>query len=160
MSMLDIIHTYTNPLERALALAVEGHSNQVDKQERPYILHCLRVMMAGETDEERIVGLLHDLLEDSSYEAEDLLHMEFTSEVVGAIVAITHCKGQSNLDYYEQVKQNALALRVKRYDIEDNVSRLGTLTDVKTRQRLTAKYQRAREVLFGEPLMDLTNPEK
>ena len=150
MTMLDILHTYNHPLERAMALAVDAHSGQVDKQDQPYILHCLRVMFAGETEEERIVGVLHDLLEDTKYEARDLVHLKFTEPVVEALVAITHVKGQTNLNYYRQVKQNALALRVKRHDIDDNVSRLDTLADIMTQQRLAAKYQRAREVLFGE----------
>ena len=151
MSMLDIIHDfYGHSLERAIAVAVDAHANQVDKQGRPYILHVLRVMMAGTTDEERIVGVLHDLLEDTEYKAVDLLHLGFSPECVEAIVDLTHTKWQSNHEYYAQVKENPLALAVKRYDIDDNYNRLGEVVDLATRQRLKDKYDRARKVLFGE----------
>jgi hypothetical protein len=52
-------------LEDAIALAVDVHRSQIDKAGLPYILHPLRVMLALETAEERIVGVLHDVLEDS-----------------------------------------------------------------------------------------------
>ena len=150
MSMLDIIHCYEHPIERAIAIASEAHAGQVDKQGRPYILHPLRVMMAGTTDEERVVGILHDVLEDSAYRAVDLLHLGFSPECVEAIVDLTHTKWQSNREYYEQVKENPLALTVKRYDIDDNYNRLEEVVDLATRQRLKDKYDRARKVLFGE----------
>ena len=145
--MLDIIRYYDHPIERAIAIAIEAHAHQVDKQNRPYILHVLRVMMKGATDEERIVGVLHDLFEDTNYTYEDLLHLGFASEIVDAITALTHAKWQSNNEYYTQVKENPLALQVKLYDMEDNMSRLDSIQDEATKKRLTEKYQRGWEVL-------------
>ena len=51
-------------LGRAIAIAAEAHSGQFDKAGAPYILHPLRVMLSLSTEEERIVGVLHDLVED------------------------------------------------------------------------------------------------
>ena len=51
-------------LEKAIKIAVEAHTGQVDKGGNPYILHPLRVMLSIETEEERIVGVLHDVVED------------------------------------------------------------------------------------------------
>ena len=51
-------------LERAIAIAAEGHAGVKDKAEQPYILHPLRVMQAMTTTEERIVAILHDVVED------------------------------------------------------------------------------------------------
>ena len=150
MSMLDITHIYEHPIERAIAIASEAHAGQVDKQGRPYILHVLRVMVAGTTDEERIVGVLHDIIEDTEYRAVDLLHLGFSPECVEAIVDLTHTKWQSNDEYYTQIKANPLALAVKRHDVDDNYSRLEEVVDLATRQRLKDKYDRARKVLFGE----------
>ena len=150
MSMLDIIRCNEHPIERAIALANGAHANQVDKQGKPYILHCLRVMLAGQGETEQIVGCLHDVLEDTSYTSQDLLHLGFSEEIVAAVVAITHTKWQGNTAYYDQVKANALALAVKRHDIDDNCNRLDSITDVAVRHRLTQKYAYARKVLFGE----------
>ena len=51
-------------LEKAIKIAVEAHTGQVDKGGNPYILHPLRVMLSLNTEEERIVGVLHDVVED------------------------------------------------------------------------------------------------
>ena len=55
-------------LEKAIKIAVEAHTGQLDKGGNPYILHPLRVMLSLETEEERIVGILHDVVEDCSPE--------------------------------------------------------------------------------------------
>ncbi len=51
-------------LEKAIKIAVEAHTGQVDKSGNPYILHPLRVMLSLNTEEGRIVGVLHDVVED------------------------------------------------------------------------------------------------
>ena len=51
-------------LERAIAIATEAHADQVDKAGAPYISHPLRVMRAQDSEEARIVGVLHDVVED------------------------------------------------------------------------------------------------
>ena len=55
-------------LEKAIKIAVEAHTGQVDKGGNPYILHPLRVMLSLDTEEERIVGVLHDVVEDCAPE--------------------------------------------------------------------------------------------
>lgn len=147
--MVDFM-VYGNLLERAIAVAVDGHAGQVDKQDAPYILHCLRVMLAGQNEEEQIVGVLHDLLEDTTFTYRDLAGFEFPDPVILAVIALTKGARQPLYEYYDQVAANPLALRVKRYDIHDNYTRLHTLKDVMIRQRLEAKYLRARQVLFGQ----------
>ena len=54
-----------NLLERAIELAVKHHKGQTDKAGKAYILHPLRLMMAVNTDEEKIVAVLHDIVEDT-----------------------------------------------------------------------------------------------
>ena len=51
-------------LEKAIKIVVEAHTGQLDKGGNPYILHPLRVMLSLKTEEERIVGVLHDVFED------------------------------------------------------------------------------------------------
>ena len=59
-------------LEKALRIAVEAHAGQVDKAGKPYIFHPLRVCARCFTDEERLVALLHDIIEDTEITAEDV----------------------------------------------------------------------------------------
>ncbi len=58
-------------LEDAIRLAVEAHQGQRDKIGQPYILHPLRVMFRLTSETERIVGVLHDVIEDSKQEKHD-----------------------------------------------------------------------------------------
>ena len=52
-------------LAKAIEIAASAHSTQKDKGGSPYILHPIRVMMSLNTEEEKIVGVLHDVVEDS-----------------------------------------------------------------------------------------------
>ena len=49
-------------LERAIEIAKQAHTDQVDKGGADYIGHPLRVMEMGRTEEEKIVGVLHDVI--------------------------------------------------------------------------------------------------
>ena len=62
-----------NTVDLALKIAVKAHAGQVDRDHEAYILHPLTVGLMGKTDEERCAGFLHDVMEDTSYTAEDLL---------------------------------------------------------------------------------------
>ena len=48
-------------LERAIAIAVQAHTGQVDKGGAPYITHPLRVMCQMDSDDARIVAVLRTL---------------------------------------------------------------------------------------------------
>ncbi len=52
-------------LGRAISIAAQGFQNITDKGGQPYILHCIRVMNQMDTEEEKIVAILHDVIEDS-----------------------------------------------------------------------------------------------
>ena len=137
------------PLERAIELAVEKHKGQRDKACRPYILHLLRVMMRMRTDEERIVAVLHDIIEDAGVSERALLEAGFSREIVDAVVALTRRRepepGESYADFIERAARNPLARRVKLADLEDNmdVTRLDQVTE-KDRERLD-RYIRSRK---------------
>ena len=141
-------------VEKALMIACAAHLGQRGKSGRngePYFFHCLRVMMRGKDDEEKAVGILHDALEDTDVTARELLEEGIPLHIVEAVVAISHEPGEPRVDYYERLKQNELALRVKRYDLEDNTDpvRMSEL-DKETKKRLTKKYKKAFKLLYGE----------
>jgi len=64
-------------LDKALKIAIEAHTSQVDKGGKPYILHPLRLMMKFKSEQEMIVAVLHDVVEDSDYSFDDLKKMGF-----------------------------------------------------------------------------------
>lgn len=140
-------------LERAIDMAAFRHFGQRDKTDQPYILHVLRVMLRGKTYEEMIVGVLHDIVEDTATTLGEL-NMRFGEEIANAINCITHRPLERNLDYIQRVKTNPLATAVKLYDLEDNLSeeRMQDLDDA-TRARLSEKYARALEILSDNPML-------
>ena len=84
-------------LERAIEIAVEAHKGQLDKGGNPYILHPLRVMMSVDLELEKIVAVLHDVVEDSNWTFEALLAEGFSNEVIEALKSVT--KKSDNEDY-------------------------------------------------------------
>jgi (p)ppGpp synthase/HD superfamily hydrolase len=130
-------------LEDAIALAVEAHRGQRDKAGQTYILHPLRVMMRLEGEAERMVAVLHDVVEDSSYTLERLRELGYPEEVLGALERLTKHEGETYEAFIERVLPHPLARRVKLADLEDNmdVRRLPAVT-AKDAERL-ARYRAA-----------------
>lgn len=135
-------------LERAIALAVETHSGQVDKAGEPYILHPLRVMFSLSSGDERIVGVLHDVVEDSEVSFEDLKKTGFSPAVVDALEAVTKRPDEEGSDegyqaFVERASANPIARQVKMADLLDNlnVTRLSEISEKDSRR--LSKYLKA-----------------
>jgi (p)ppGpp synthase/HD superfamily hydrolase len=114
-------------LESAIAIAVRAHAGQSDKSGQPYILHPLRVMFRCQTDDQRIVAILHDVVEDTPVTVEDLRDQGFTKEILAALDCVTKREGESYEDFVERAAANPIARQVKLADLEDNMDlrRLG-----------------------------------
>ena len=133
----------TKTLDDAIVLATDLHREQVDKVGEPYILHPIRVMLSMSTPHERMVAVLHDVVEDCDITSEELHVMGFPFVVVNAVDAMSKRKGESYEEYMDRVCENDLAMTVKRADISDNSSpiRLYKLPP-EDRIRLRKKYTR------------------
>ena len=110
-------------LNKAIRIAEKAHRGQTDKFGTPYIGHIIRVMNYGKTYDEKIVGVLHDVIEDCpKITYEYLLQEGFPNEIVFAIEWLT--KNPPDQDYTEFIKQtekSALAVAVKLNDLRDNM---------------------------------------
>jgi len=71
---------------------------------------------------ERIVGVLHDAVEDSDLTLDQLVEAGFGAQIVAAIDAITKREGEAYETYLERVMANPIALRVKIADMTDNMN--------------------------------------
>lgn len=127
-------------LDLAARLCVEKHYGQRDKGGSAYFQHPMRVAMRCQKDEEKMVALLHDILEDTDVTAEDLIGYGFPENVVEGILSVTKMEGESYGEFVERAKSNPLGRVVKIHDLEDNMDilRLGEL-DEKSMKRLN-KY--------------------
>ncbi len=141
-------------LERAIALAALAHEGQTDKTGAPYILHPLRMMMRLETEEAKIVAVLHDVVEDTEWTLEGLATEGFSDAVLLALDRVTKREGESYTDFVGRAAVDPIARQVKLMDLEDNMNvlRLADVTD-KDLERLR-KYHHAWKTLRGVSLQD------
>lgn len=118
-------------LDKAALLCVNAHQGQRDMVGQPYFQHPMRVAMACNTSQEKIVALLHDVLEDTSTTPEDLLNMGFPEEIVDAVLSVTKIAGEPYVEFVARAAQNSIGRIVKLHDLEDNLNifRLNDLDD-------------------------------
>ncbi len=119
-------------LERAIQIATEAHRGQVDKAGNDYILHPLRVMELGNSLEEKVVGILHDVVEDTDWTFERLVDEGFSPIVLDALRCVTKLSENEPYDHFiSRVQANPIAIAVKLNDLSDNmdIRRLKTLTE-------------------------------
>ncbi|WP_428567037.1 MAG: HD domain-containing protein [Solidesulfovibrio sp. DCME] len=129
-------------LEKAIKIAIEAHSGQLDKAGQPYILHPLRCMLKVETDIQRISAVLHDVVEDTDWTIEALQAEGFSKEVLEIVERVSRREDESYDEFIERVKGNKDAVAVKISDLEDNmnIARLFSITE-KDRKRLDKYIQ-------------------
>jgi (p)ppGpp synthase/HD superfamily hydrolase len=133
---------------RAILFAAEAHADQLDKGGKPYILHPIRVSEAVDTLEQKIVAVLHDVVEDTDTELYDI-YTEFGTQIRDAVDAMTHRNRETNYDYMHRVADNEIAKMVKLADMADNSSpvRMAVLHQ-RDQDRLKTKYNRHRHFLL------------
>lgn len=106
--------------ELALQIAKKAHSKQVDKAGKDYILHPMKVASYMDTDTEKAVAYLHDVLEDTDV-TEDELRKMFPNEIVDGVITLTHRKDESYFEYISRVSTSKLAKKVKIADLLHNL---------------------------------------
>jgi len=136
-------------LNKAVSIAKFAHQGQVDKAGADYIQHPIRVMNALEDVKEKIVAVLHDVVEDSEISLTDLRKQGFDEEVVIAVGCLTKVPGESYEQFIGRVKVNPLASKVKLQDLKDNMdlSRLDKVSE--TDLQRVEKYKAAMNVLLN-----------
>jgi len=136
-------------IETAIEIAARAHRGQVDKAGLPYILHPLRVMLALDTPEGQMAGVLHDVVEDTSVTLDDLKRAGFSHAVVNAVDAVSRRDGETYEKFISRIiAAGTLAIRVKLADVMDNMSipRITVLAPNEAAS-MTKKYVAARKRL-------------
>jgi len=149
-------------VQEAKELCVLAHKGQYRRDSTPYHTHPFAVADMLSTDEEKIVGYLHDVLEDCegySINLEDfpytlktpIVAIEVPHRVLEALLLLTHNKNDSYEEYISAIlntktvgmdsRSNHLATKVKIADITHN------LAD-NPNPRQIAKYTEAMKILL------------
>lgn len=150
-------------IDKALKIAVEAHKGVTDRDGEPYILHPLRVGLMGTTDEERMAGFLHDVVEDSpDWTFEQLLEEGIPTGVVNALRLLTHDKAaETYADYVGRIiaSGNPIALKVKLNDLTHNYERGKAYPDLQAKHGPQLERVRAAwEALNRVDRYELTDP--
>ena len=142
-------------IDRAIMIASIAHAGQKDKADKPYILHPLRVMLTvasdkNATDEQKIVAVLHDVIEDTYVQEQQLRENGFSEDIINAIKSVTKIEGESRMDAAKRTKLNPIGRVVKLADLKDNMdlSRIENLT-AKDLLRV-AEYEEVKKFLESE----------
>ncbi len=138
---------YTEDTKKALKLCFEAHKNQVDKSGMPYVFHPFHLAEQMTDERTTIVALLHDIVEDTDYTLDDLSNMGFESDIIEALMLMTHDKAVPYMEYVAKIKNNPIARAVKLADLRHNsdLSRLD-IVDEKALKR-KEKYSEAIRLL-------------
>lgn len=139
-------------LDKAAQICVMAHAGQRDKNGCAYFQHPMRVAMRCSTDEEKMVALLHDVIEDSDITPQMLLNNGFPKFIVDSVISISKRNDESYEEFVARAKLDVLGRQVKLHDIEDNLDilRLNEI-DEGTAKRLN-KYLKAYHYLKDDSL--------
>ncbi len=144
MRDIDYYLKVDNLYDRALLLVSELFKNKKDKAGLPYINHLIRVSINFDTEELRIAGLLHDVLEDTKVTKNDLSKLGFSKRILEIVDGVTI---EDGLDYNSKIKKiidskDMDIIKLKYVDMCDNMDkdRLSKLPII-MRNRLISKYK-------------------
>ena len=131
---------------RSFVIMLRAHRGQKDKAGKSYFLHPLRVSRGCESKSGKIVGLLHDVVEDNDcYKIKDFSFLN--DQELSALELLTHDKEVEYFTYIEKIKTNPIAKEVKLSDLKDN-SNLNRLAKVEKKDlERVEKYKKAQQIL-------------
>ena len=140
---------YSTDIEAARALAAKAHEGQTDKAGLPYITHPRRVAERCASPEAKVVGWLHDTVEDTALTVQDIA-AQFGPETAAAVDALSRRDGEAWADHIERVAADPMARQVKICDLIDN-SNLQRIPQVTMKDvDRQARYNRALKRLLED----------
>ena len=108
-------------LFKTLELVIKLFEGKTDKGGLPYLNHLMKVYAGVSDYQEKIIALLHDVVEDTDVTYEDLKEFGYSEDIIEALTYLTKKKGE----YYKKeiidridVKTDEIDINnFKRYDI-------------------------------------------
>lgn len=107
-------------LEKAIEFATEALKDLCSPNGEPYIEHSIRIMEQMSTEKEKMVAILHDVLEDSQYTIYDLKSEGFPDDVINCVEQLTRKNDVTYFEYIDDISTNDICTKIKLAEIEDN----------------------------------------
>lgn len=116
---------------KCLEVAEEAHKGQKRWNGEPYINHPLFVVSKFEEEKLKCVAILHDVIENSSYDRSILSFKGVSNDIIDVVEILTRKESESYKNFILRICKNQEAIRVKIEDIKHNLSDLkqGSLRD-------------------------------
>jgi|GEM_PF-3435927 len=123
---------------RAVLFARAKFGERLDRTGNLMVIHSERVGNRGKTEEQKAIGYLHDVLEDTEASESELREL-FPLPVVDAVVALSRRSGETYEAFIARIALSGLAAIVKVNDLEENMARVHALPEKEAR-RLFDRY--------------------
>lgn len=110
-------------LFKTLELILKLFNGKVDKSGIPYVVHLMKVYEGVSDYNEKIVALMHDVLEDTDVTFEDLKDFGYSEEILDMLSYLTKNKGEYYPDYIDRLisSNNIHVLNIKLSDLRHNM---------------------------------------
>ena len=130
-------------LFKTLEIVLRLFNGKVDKSGVPYISHLMKVYEGVSEYKEKIVALLHDVVEDTEVTFEDLKELGYDDEIIFILSYLTKKKGEYYPDYIDRLisSENIHVLNIKLSDLKHNmdITRI-TNPSVNDYERVNKRY--------------------
>ena len=142
-----------NLMYKALEIVTTLFEHDLDKGGMPYMLHIEYVYKHVSSYDEKVVALLHDVIEDKKVTSKDLIEVGFPENIVKDVETLTRVKPIEYNDYIDNLIKNGSirALHVKLADLENNMdlTRIKNPT-VKDYERVKKRYIPTHEKIMNK----------
>ena len=133
-------------LYKTLELVLRVFDDKIDKGGLPYFNHLFKVYSGVSSYLEKIVALLHDIVEDTDITYEDLKDFGYNDEIISILTFLTKKKGEYYNDYIDRIinSNNIHVLNIKLSDLKHNmdITRIKNPT-INDYERISKRYERA-----------------
>ena len=144
----EFIKNIEDLVKKATLLVNIFFKDKKDKGGFPYLGHLQYVSNSFDDETRKVVGLLHDIIEDTVVSKTILLELGFNNEIVQAIDLLTKKTG----DYYEYINviensNNLIAIDIKLKDLEHNMDIARIINPKEEDYQRVEKYKKCYEIL-------------
>ena len=110
-------------LYKTLELVLKLFNGKVDKSGIPYVVHLMKVYEGVSDYKEKIVALMHDIVEDTDIGYDDLKEFGYDDSVIEMLSFLTKKKGEYYPDYIDRlISSNDIhVLNIKLSDLKHNM---------------------------------------
>lgn len=133
-------------LYKTLELVLRVFDEKIDKGGLPYYNHLFKVYEGVSDYKEKIVALLHDVVEDTNISYEDLKEFGYDEDIILMLTYLTKKKGEYYPDYIDRIisSNNISVLNVKLSDLKHNmdITRIKN-PSVNDYERISKRYEPA-----------------